>query len=1072
MPNWTKEQSEAINTIDHNVLVCASAGSGKTAVLIERLMKRVVKDRISLDKIIAMTFTEAAASEMKKRLSLALNNAYELANEEDKIYINSQLTLLNGAHISTIHSFALSIIQDYSYIINVSPKRANTILDSSLAQKYKKDALDLCFKEEYKLNDPSFKLLLDMSTSALDSTSALEKAILSLASLVDTTSDEDSLYNKILASYNVSSSINEMPTLVLCYYYDYIGAMANSYYNNLSIYKDFFLNTVCDEKKTSLISVKLDNLISSIEYLNKKDYKAFYTQILCGFKIALPTLPRLDNIEYMKDIRKSIVNDEDSIANVLFSDEVLVNDLKYSYPAINKLIMMCKTYMNNYNEIKIANEVIDFNDMEHMAIEILRANDNYIAKRYINNIEEIMVDEFQDSNEIQNELVALISRNNNVFRVGDIKQSIYGFRHAKPSIMRNLLDNATELDKIIYLQKNFRSKSNIIEFNNSFYNKLMSIEGFSKNFNDYDLAEAGREEQLKDMSPIDLYAINSSKCAENNESNDELKAKFISKHMMELKETTKYDWKDFAILVRSNAKKDALVDCFNRLNIPFFVDIKHGFYESKSVSIMIALLTCIVNPSHDLSLVAVLSSELFKYDDNKLAAIKIEIKKSDEYISYYDYISKHSNDLDIITEYHNNLSFYSISKLLSELYDINDYYHSYCNLQNQTNLDALYNYALDYENSNGGDVIGFLTLIEDISNDDTSQSVPMGKNDNVVRIMTIHQSKGLQFPVVYLYSSSSFSNIEVSEFIVCDEALGIGMNCIRAPYRISHKSIARIAIEHKINRQNLEEEMRVLYVATTRCEERLIMVDVVKDIDKLSVPLNAPLIYNRNGYTSWIIANHSTMISPSFKIIPIDSPYEANPYVSIVEELVTSTPKLHTIEHNTTASKTASSTHKIRIPSSLSFASSYATNVGNSMHKVMEHIKKQDTSSESIVNLANSLNLELSSGQVGQIHSLVNNKLFRDIVEDDSYELNHELSFMVKLRGDIVHGYMDFVGVSANTIVLIDYKSDTFNDEDKFLSSYSEQLYLYTEALKLMYTNRTITSYIYSFHLNKFIKAA
>ncbi|MEG2684637.1 MAG: PD-(D/E)XK nuclease family protein, partial [Erysipelotrichaceae bacterium] len=155
-----------------------------------------------------------------------------------------------------------------------------------------------------------------------------------------------------------------------------------------------------------------------------------------------------------------------------------------------------------------------------------------------------------------------------------------------------------------------------------------------------------------------------------------------------------------------------------------------------------------------------------------------------------------------------------------------------------------------------------------------------------------------------------------------------------------------------------------------------------------------------------------------------------------------------------------------------SFASSYATNVGNSMHKVMEHIKKQDTSSESIVNLSNSLDIELSSGQVEQIHSLVNNKLFRDIVEDDNYEVNHELAFMVKLRGDIVHGYMDFVGVSANQVVLIDYKSDTYNDEAKFLSSYSEQLNLYTEALKLMYANRTIESYIYSFHLNKFIKTA
>ncbi len=399
------------------------------------------------------------------------------------------------------------------------------------------------------------------------------------------------------------------------------------------------LTMLMKTKKSTVFFNKLAGINNVKKALDGHDYDGLREAVIAMAKIAIPTTPDKENLNYTA-LRKQCVEIEDLIA-AFYPEAVMVSDAAAMLPLVQKLVNCVLAYMEIYEKIKEAHEVIDFSDMEHMALKILHANNGYVASLYRNQFKEIMVDEFQDSNDVQDELVLSITRGNNVFRVGDVKQSIYGFRYASPAIMQGYKELNDELNELIVFKKNYRSSETIVRFNNVLYEKLMNVDGFkSLPFLNEDLASIGGPWQQKVLKPICFHALNYKDITEGMEADtnkDELKASYIANQILEIKEREGYQFKDFVVLVRGNAKMEVLKKVFDEINLPCTMNSKHGFYESYGIQILLSALTCFINPRDDLNFTAILTSPFFNMSSEALADLKLSRQNQEH---FYDTLKR------------------------------------------------------------------------------------------------------------------------------------------------------------------------------------------------------------------------------------------------------------------------------------------------------------------------------------------------------------------------------------------------------------------------------------------------
>lgn len=1046
--HWNQEQLEAIQTRNTNILVSASAGSGKTGVLVQRLVELVTLDHIEIDEILAMTFSEDAANEMKKRLSGEITSLVSQASELDKLYLQSQLSKLSNAHISTIHSFCYSILKNYYYLLGLSSKRVATLCDEATLKLYQNQVLEEIITE--RSNKKEFQTLCSMLCSRPEDLQPVKDTILKIANMANSQSDPYKWLNDAKKDYTLDIKDTRFYQAFMDYWRGNVYMLKDSFE---ALFQQFHEHYPNDEKRYDKLSLKYET-IRDIEKVD--DFDQLRNCIYGCAKLPTPTSPDATNSIY-KENRERITSIEDEILSIPPTD-VMNKMIKSNQPVIFELFDCVNDYFGKIESIKEEKEVIDFSDMEHFAIQLLRDYDE-VSSYYRNKFKQIMVDEFQDSNDVQDELVSFICKENNVFRVGDVKQSIYGFRHALPSIMQSYKVKEDSYNKVIRFNRNYRSDATIIEFNNVLYEILMNIPGFdSLPFKEEDLSQIGLEKQKENNQPIVFHALNPELKTYENEKikKDVYKAEYIANQI--LKQSKNHKFSEFAVLVRNNAKMDILKDVFKKYGIPYYMNQKSGFYESRSIQLLISILSSICNPQNDFHFAAILTSVFFNFSSSRLA--KISRNKD---TCYYDYLMDTNpsllNEFNRIKDSH-----LSISEMIQECFKWNQFYDT-CSLQDQTNCDYFYELALKYEKTTSLECTNFLSYINDLKEQQTAQTSTIGKNDNVVRFMSIHNSKGLEFPVVYLWSSSTMKKNELSDMVLCDNELGVGFNIMQFPYRNIFKSYQRIAIEQKKNRDEIEEELRILYVATTRPKKELHIVDFLNPKLELDKGINYTKVNARKGYTSWILQAMVKLNRPDlFRIEYVDELWETTPIHSSKKEygMIEHYKDNHAIEY-LSPSETEDTHFEVR---PLSFDVKDAAGRGTLYHTYIEKLPNSKWNESIIQDISNKHHLDLDKYLLRDLLNLNNNNLFDSL---RNTLICHEYPFIIQDKDCVLQGYIDYLSI-GDKIVFIDFKSDYVDSDNILIQRYHSQIEAYKKALTFLYPNKEINAYIYSFHLSKMIE--
>lgn len=1066
MATFTPAQLEVINETGKNITVSASAGSGKTTVLIERIMKRIMKDGVPLDRILAMTFTEAAASEMKKRLAKVLNEELNAGNYDPKL-INEQLIKLQKTQITTISAFCLDIIQEHYAQIGFDIERCRNVIMKEEAQELINEAIETVIKE-FQNDEAYMKLRMYLSHKANDQ-AALKEAILKFTSIFDNNTLDNVLTNcaNIYEAKRISafpSKLKELLVTYLSFKVESIIAELDSLNSFLSYYEDDNATLI-----SNAATLKSDKLRFALTHL--KDEAFSYPLFVDSIKNAIETkIDSFANDDNIKNIRESIHKHETALINELYDEEIIINDLHEDYDMVVLLLKMSHAYLETFRRIKAREGVMDFADMEYYALEILETSkdvQNYYKEHFI----DIMVDEFQDSSNTQDKLIGLISNGTNVFRVGDVKQSIYGFRKAVPELLKSYIEHPTENDSVKFLQHNFRSNEQIITYVNTLFRPFMNIPSLTGNFNDEDFAHVGNmDNQACKDTCIEFHSllsdIFSDDEVEENSPKNELRANYIADLIAKDKLKSNGKWNDYVILLRGHTHKKLLKDALDARNIPFHMSTTEGFYKSTVIQNVVSYLRFIIEPHVDLHFIAVASSAFYNLSDDELVKIYLDRKEAN-LSSYYAYakqsnhevLNKMLEDLKAISK----LS--SLQSILNYIYTINDFYDQKCNRQERNNLDFLLEKTVAFDAKSPNAIHKYVDFIEQCEDEESSEALSRNQNEDVVQAVTIHASKGLQYEkVIYwgkeLYSASKEGNI------VYDENSTIFLNHLDLDSRLMRKSLLRRATIHRQKLAQIEEEIRLIYVALTRAKSKLYLVATLKEKELETLknkPLNHLEFINSCKYLNYIYKLSQTM--PEGLVNFVEAAVDTNMLVipKATKPRVTLSP-LANKEHEVLQFK--ASNHESVLyewrDDEINFAS-----VGTLTHELLAKLDLKATYSiNALKELANKINPSLANLlNYHHILAYLNNPFTQELA---NHKITYELPFITLQNNQIAQGYMDMVIEKENEVIIVDYKSDRGVSREELIERYQNQLSVYATAMSNT-TDKKVSTYIYSLTLEEYI---
>lgn len=905
-PKWTKEQQEVIDSRDCNLLVAAAAGSGKTAVLVERIIQ-IITDKekpVDIDSLLVVTFTNAAASEMRERIGDAIGKALE-KNPEDT-HLQNQLVLLNKASITTIHSFCLEVIKSNFHKIDLDPNFR--IGDETECSILKLETIEEVFEEFYEKKESDFYKLVESYSEKRGDTN-LQHMVLSIYSFVMSSPYPMKWLEDSVSEFNIDDnfdfSTSKWAKIILDTIKIQISGIVNNFDKALEMVDGIEeLETFADKLKIEYKMIK--NLLDSCDEGWQEAYKAAVSLEFENYAKGVKRIPKGAE-EYIKDAKdkaKKIRDDSkkslEAIQNSTFNKNVsaLNKEIEMLYPIVNSLSKIIKRFIELYSERKREKGIIDFNDIEHFALAILTKTDENgqvgasdIALEYRDKFYEIFIDEYQDSNFVQEVLLSTIAKiqTPNRFMVGDVKQSIYRFRQAKPEIF--LEKYATygtekgEKNRKIMLYKNFRSRKEVIDSCNYVFENIMSknigeieytkdealnlgasfkesveekvivggpteihlMEKAQKNDNDPDQEEQPEEE----LDNIQLEARMVGQIIKNLMSPDE-EGNVYKVYDKKLDDYRVVDFKDIVILLRAtSAWAPVFADELINMGIPTYADTGMGYFDTIEIKTVMSFLRIIDNPMQDIPLLSVLKSPILpstSFTPEDFIDIRLENSNTNLYECMRLICENEDEDkkeirekcrrfLNNLKEYKEKSLYMSTDEFLWHLYMKSGYYAYVGALpsgsQRQANLKILFERAKQFEETSFKGIFNFINFIDKIkkSNSDMGSAKTLGENANVVRIMSIHKSKGLEFPIVFCSAmSKNFNTMDFKKDMLYHYELGFGPQLVDLDRRISYPSIAKEALKYKMNLENLSEEMRILYVALTRAKEKLILTGSVKDI--------------------------------------------------------------------------------------------------------------------------------------------------------------------------------------------------------------------------------------------------
>ena len=866
--SFTIEQEAAIRHSGGPVLVSAAAGSGKTKVLVERLLKHV-GDGNDIDEYLVITYTRAAAAELRERIHDEISD--RIANDSENRRMRRQSMLCRGAPIGTIHSFCTDILRDNANHVNLPPDFRVT--DESESRLIKAAILDDVLNEAYETIETSdgFRALIDATSVGrndrqlvemiLDAHGKLQsdpnprawagKQIERLSNL-DVSDLSETIWGKYLIDNIRGGAL---------YWREEIGRLREE----MRTYQDF------DKAYGPSIDETIADCDAFINALDKGWEEAHHHG-----EIVFPRPKQISGYDDLKDVRKKCKNGLSKCTDIFAcgTDEH-IEDMKAIAPAITALLQLILHFDSAYSEEKRSRCVVDFSDLEHLALSLLidsaTGDRTEVARAVSRRFKEIMVDEYQDVNAVQELIFNAVSHEGkNIFMVGDVKQSIYRFRLADPSIFlgkyKSFTEAGSQRPKIneqgskILLSKNFRSRAGILDFVNFVFERIMSEEFGEMDYTERERLIPGTQgasdpEPAVELDIIDMSALEND---ENGESpaKTQIEARFIAERVCELIDGAymipdgqggerRIEYSDIAILLRSvSGKAWVYAGALSEYGIPSDMPGSEGYFDTIEISAALSLLSVIDNPMQDIPLAAALRGPVYGFSADELAAIRAESQGS----NYYNALIKAAETSEKCAAFLREID--SMRARVPDMPSDRFIWHMYNKtgllgrvgamrggVRRRSNLILLVEYARRIEHSGYKGLFGFLTYINGLQDKDAEISGREAVlSQNSVRIMSIHKSKGLEFPIVFLADTSKqFNYRDMQQPLVLHTALGVGLKRTDRQRRIEYPTVARMAIQNKLKAEMLAEEMRVLYVAMTRAREKLIITAALKENRKLEI---------------------------------------------------------------------------------------------------------------------------------------------------------------------------------------------------------------------------------------------
>ena len=940
--SWTTEQQQVIDLRNRNILVSAAAGSGKTAVLVERIVK-IITDKnhpVDIDHLLIVTFTNAAAAEMRERIGNAIEKA--LDEQPGDEHLLRQLTLIHNAQITTIDSFCLYVVRNHFHEIDLEPNFR--IGDEGELKLLREDVLGKVLEQNYEEPSEAFSDFVEGYASGRTD-AALNEMILQLYEFSRSYPWPEKWLDSFVGAYRIENR-EEL---------DRAEWLAPLTENICFVLKD------CEQLlKQALAVTQQDDGPDMYEKAVRSDLEKYEglskLTSFCELSGALSDIKydRLassrgfegdpDKLELVKSLREQAKDVVKKLCKQYFfcSPEMMIEQLERTEPMLEEVVRLTKQFADEFAAAKRRKNLVDFHDVEHFALQILvdeeTENAKKTAEEFRDTFEEIMIDEYQDSNEVQETLLRSISREergeNNIFMVGDVKQSIYRFRLARPELFMKKYDSYSleeSTTQRIDLHKNFRSREEVLTCTNDIFYKIMAR---SLGNVEYDAEAAlypGASYPVSaDFIPEILLADSNDELLEDTELTDKktLEAKIVAeeiKHLMKTQQVTDKaagtlraaHYSDIVILLRSlSGWADSLVEVLNGNGIPAHTVSSTGYFSTVEVQTVLSMLRLLDNPRQDIPMAAVLRSPMAGLTDEELAVLRLE----DGSVPFHEAVLELAEGLyeedgqkeisdseadseadqkqgrnadgkkedDIETTAHRKLlKFYKkyrqlrqlvpdtpIHELIEIILRETGYGHYVAAMpagsRRTANLNMLLEKAAAYEKTSYKGLFHFVRYIDELQKYDVDfgEADMVGENEDVVRIMSIHKSKGLEFPIVIVSGmGKNFNKQDTRSKMVLHPELGIGLDYMDGKKRIKSPTIAKKAIAKQIELENLGEELRVLYVALTRAKEKLILTGTLKDAAEkvefyrqqanLSKAADRPLSYltreGASGYLDWIL---------------------------------------------------------------------------------------------------------------------------------------------------------------------------------------------------------------------------
>ena len=1134
---WTEMQKKAIDTRGKNILVSAAAGSGKTAVLTQRIINLVIEEKLDITSMLVLTFTNAAANEMKSRIQKKMYD-YLSENKNDK-HIKKQISLISSASISTMHAFCINVLRENFDILGIDP--SFVIGNESTISILKDEAIQEVLDERFENDDLELFVLEDIYSSRYDDTNLIN-IVYSIYRYIQSKKEPfEWLYNQV-EKYNSFDDIKNNE------YFLQIKQEILVILDELIQKCELAVNYSKDIAYYGTLSQDLEILQNLKIHLVNNGYDYFVDEIRNIKLSKLATKKKDDDItkvEVVKNIRDTIIKKGiDNLKEYKIKSEQYIQDMKQCYPILKSLCKLVEDFDNRYNEKKLEKNIFDFNDLEQLTLKLLK-NDR-VRENIKSKYKYIFYDEYQDSNEVHNSIIQSISQKDNLFFVGDVKQSIYGFRLADPSIFMQKYESYKKDDNSIKidLSSNFRSTKQILDFCNKIFEIIINEQTSSMKY-DEDAKLISNYKSCYNQEHIQINLLDRDSEIEDDIAldlqKDDIMAQVTAKQILEIMNKDKsIKFSDIAVLKRSFSNSiSSYQKAFRKYNIPVFIDYSSAIFEVLEVSIFIDLLNIIDNIRQDIPLISVMMSNIGGFTIQEITQIKsYDIKTK----YFHQILLKYANDEEKkddglskkVSKFINKIANYTRLERYMRLDEfvefvmIDSKYKDYVLSMKSgdmrfQNLSIVTEKAREFMQNENKSLFNFLTYINSILKNKSDKEEPqkISENQNVVRIMSIHKSKGLEFPIVILNDiDKKFNTIDTKKQIVLESNFGIGVDYVNLQEDYYTKTLAKRCIINKIQKNNLAEEIRILYVALTRAKKVLFLNTFTTSTTRKNIGLIEKGIFTQNimsinNYRDFILYALQNDIKNNnynelYCINNIDvryylkddieyenmekSFYEKVKSIDISDDYVDYFNRKYSFDYKykddikkeikLSVTDISKEKNRYKIEKMIKYSdyinkSNFTSDkIGILNHLFLQYIDFTKSYDIDILReqLENMVELEFITKEEAQVINLEDTLRF---LNSDigcrlkkAKKIYKEESFITNYNGSILSGVVDLFFLEEDGIVLIDYKTDhilkeSINDRALY---YKNQIELYKEAIQSSFDMIVKESYIYFLSVGEKVK--